>query len=143
MPRSRRLAPASERAAGLRPALRSRGSGSRTERRANSSSLLFSCTGVNSLVDLALHGLAERIFAHFMERNAIHRNLFHATVVKLIALAEEIGPSLRIGDHRDHAAGSSDNAVEPQRADLQTGFAWRQNRCRMCRRLLAHHQRLK
>src|SRR5271168_916252 len=102
MSRSRRPAPASERASGLRPALRSRGSGSRTERRANSSSLLFSCTGVNSLVYLAFHGFAKRVFPDFMERNAIHRNLFHASVVELIAFPEEIGARLRVSDHGNH-----------------------------------------
>src|SRR5580658_1863182 len=109
--RSRRQAPGSERASGLRPVPRSRASGSRTERRANSSSLLFSCTGVNSLVHLAFHGLSKGILAHFMERNAIHRNLFHASVVQLIAFPEKISARLRIGDYRDHAAGRAHNTV--------------------------------
>src|SRR5580692_12469800 len=113
MPRSRRQAPASEPASGLRPKLRSRGSGSRTERRANSSSLLFSCTGVNSFVHLAFHGLAKRIFPDFMERNAIHRNLFHASVVQLIAFTEKIGARLRIGYHGNHAVRRLHNAVQP------------------------------
>src|SRR5271163_181731 len=118
MPRSRRLAPASEPATGLRPLLRSRGSGSHTERRANSSSLLFSCTGVNSLVYLAFHGLAKCIFPDFMERNAIHRNLFHAAVVQLVALTEEIGSSLWVGHHGDHAVGGLHDPVQPQRTYL-------------------------
>src|SRR5271168_4035876 len=128
MSRSRRPAPASERAAGLRPALRSRGSGSRTERRANSSSLLFSCTGVNSFIHLAFHGLAKRIFPDLMERNAIHRNLFHASVVQLIAFTEKIGARLWVGYHGNHAARRLNDTVQPQRADLESGFAGRQIR---------------
>src|ERR1700722_15581491 len=113
MSRSRRRAPASERASGLRPSLRSRASGSRTERRANSSSLLFSCTGVNSLVYLAFHGLAKRIFPDLMERNAIHRNLFHSSVVQLIAFTEKIGPRLRVRHHGNHAVRRPHDAVSP------------------------------
>src|SRR5580692_9010873 len=143
MPQSRRQAPASEPAAGLRPALRSKGSGSHPERRANSSSLLFSCTGVNSLVYLAFHGLAKCIFPDFMERNAIHRNLFHAAVIQLIALAEKISARLRISYHGNHAVRRFHDAVEPQRADLQTSFAWWQHRGRARLRLLPRYQRLK
>src|SRR5271156_1302172 len=116
--RSRRRAPASARAMGLRSSPRSKGSGSRTERRANSSSLLFSCTGVNSFVYLAFHGLAKCVFPDFMERNAIHRDLFHAAVVQLVALTEEIGSSLWVGHHGDHAVGGLHDPVQPQRTYL-------------------------
>src|SRR4029077_17171556 len=101
-------------------------SGSQFERPAGSSSLLFSCTGVDSLIYLAFHGLAESVLAQFMERNSIHGNLFHATVVELIAFAQEVGARLRIGNHRDHSVRRADDSIQPQRADLQAGFSGRQ-----------------
>src|SRR5713226_4030341 len=76
------------------------GSGSHAEGPANSSSLLFSWTGVNSFVHLAFHGLSESIFSFFMEGNAIHRNLFHAAVIQPVAFAQEIGARLRIRNHK-------------------------------------------
>src|SRR5580765_906429 len=113
MPRSRRQAPASERATGLRPQPRSRGSGSHTERRANSSSLLFSCTGVNSLVYLAFHWFAKRIFSYFVERNAVHRNLLHTSVIQLVAFTEKISPRLRVRHHGYHAVRRLYDSVQP------------------------------
>src|SRR4029077_10250284 len=101
-------------------------SGSQFERPAGSSSLLFSCTGVDSLIYLAFHGLAESVLAQFMERNSIHGNLFHATVVELVAFAKEVGARLRVGNHRDHAVRRANDSVEAQRAYLQAGFAGRQ-----------------
>src|SRR5271168_4405262 len=90
----------------------SRGSGSQTERPANWSSLLFSCGGVNFLVYLAFHGLAEGIFAFFMEGNAIHRNLFYISVEKLVAFAQKVGARLRVGDHCDHAVRRAHDAIQ-------------------------------
>src|SRR5712692_2242047 len=117
------------------------GSGSYAEGPANSSSLLFSVTGVNSLINLAFDGLSEGIFSLFMEGNAIHRNLFHAAVIQTVAFTQEIGARLRIGNHRDHPARRTYEAVKTQRADLQTQFARRQIRCALA--LLPTEQRFK
>src|SRR5262249_30824896 len=122
--RTRRRAPASVRTTGSR-ATPPRLSGSQFERPAGSSSLLFSCTGVDSLLYLAFHWLAERVFAQFVERNSVHVNLVDATVVKLIALAQEVRARLRIRDDGDHPRGRADDAIEPERADLQASLARR------------------
>src|SRR5713101_3666298 len=102
------------------------GSGSHAEGPANSSSLLFSWTGVNSLINLAFDGLSEGIFSLFMEGNAIHRNLFHAAVIQTVAFTQEIGARLRVGNHRDHPVRRTHDAVKTQRANLQTQFARRE-----------------
>src|SRR5260370_23768513 len=107
------------------------GSGSHAEWPANSSSLLFSWTGVNSFIHLAFHGLPESIFSFFMEGNAIHRNLFHAAVIQTVAFAQEIRARLWIRNHRDHPVRRSHDAVKTQRADLQTKFARGQIRRRL------------
>src|SRR5690242_15227234 len=108
---SRQRAPDRERTPGYRPAPRSPLSGNHTGRPASSSSLLISCTGVNSLIDLTFHWFPERIFPDFVERHAVHGNLFHSPVVKLIPFAQEIGPRLWVGHHRDHPVGCPDNSV--------------------------------
>src|ERR1700682_6370982 len=102
--RLRRRAPALERRAGWSPPPRSQVSGSQFAWPANSSSLLFSCTGVNSLVHLAFHRLSKCVFSDFMEGHAVHGNFFHATVIQLIAFAQKVGSRLRIGNYRDHSA---------------------------------------
>src|SRR5882762_6698759 len=102
------------------------GSGSHAEGPANSSSLLFSWTGVNSFIYLVLDGLPEGIFSLFMEGNAIHRNLFYAAVIQTIAFTQEVRARLRVRNHRDHPIRRAHDAVKTQRADLQTEFARRQ-----------------
>src|SRR5215467_14732576 len=101
--RSRRPAPASGRTTGPYRAPLPRGSGSQFESPAGWSSLLFSCTGVNSLVYLAFDWLPESVLADFMERHAIHRDLFHPAVIQLIAFAQKVGAGLRFGDHGNHS----------------------------------------
>src|SRR5258708_14120490 len=125
---SRQRAPDRERSPGFRPAPRSLLSGSHTGRPASSSSLLFSCTGVNSLVHLTFHWFPERIFPDFVERHAVHGNLFHSPVVQLIPFAQEIRPRLRIRHHRDHPVRCSHNSIQPQGAHLQSRFSWWQIR---------------
>src|ERR1700719_4496311 len=98
----RRQGPLVERAMGCSTTPRSQLSGSQFAWPANSSSLLFSCTGVNSFVHLALHGLSEGVFPYFVERHSIHGNFFDTTVIQLIAFSQKISPRLRIGNHRDH-----------------------------------------
>jgi hypothetical protein len=80
-PRLRRQAPAFEQRMGWSPTPRSQVSGSQFAWPANSSSLLFSCTGVNSFVHLALHGFPERVLPYFVEGHSIHGNLFDAAVI--------------------------------------------------------------
>src|SRR3979490_3018244 len=104
------------------------GSGSHAEGPANSSSLLFSWTGVNSFIYLVLDGLAEGIFSFFMEGNAVHRNLFHAAVIQAVAFTQEVGSRLRIRNHRDHPVRRPHDAIKTQRADLQTQLSRRQIR---------------
>src|SRR3989442_158097 len=79
-PLSRR-APASEQVPHSPPATCSQGSGSHAEGPANSSSLLFSWTGVNSLVHLAFHGFTESVFPFLVEGDAIHADLLHTAVI--------------------------------------------------------------
>src|SRR5260370_35340850 len=98
------------------------GSGSHAEGPANSSSLLFSWTGVNSFIHLAFDGLPKSIFAFFMEGNTVHRNLFHASVIKPVALAQEVRARLRIRNHGDHSIRRAHNPFEPQRVPRQTQF---------------------
>src|ERR1700758_2488315 len=124
--RSRRQAPAFERRMGCWTTPRSQVSGSQFGWPANSSSLLFSCTGVNSLIHLALHGLSESVFPDFMERHSIHGNFFDTTVIELVAFSQKVGARLRIRNHGDHPIGCSHNSVQPQSAYLQSGFAWRE-----------------
>src|SRR5439155_19053503 len=101
------------------------GSGSRFVGPASSSSLLFSCTRIKSLVHLPLDRLAERVLAFFMEGHALHRNLFDLAVVQLVALAQKVRPLLGIGHHRYHSVRRFHDAVQTQRAHLQAGFARR------------------
>src|ERR1700741_1105849 len=110
--RWRRQAPAFERRMGCWTTPRSQVSGSQFAWPANSSSLLFSCTGVNSFVHLALRGLSESVFPDFMERHPIHGNLFHTTVIELVAFSQEIGARLGIGNHRDHPIGRSHDSIQ-------------------------------
>jgi hypothetical protein len=77
-----------------------------------------------------------------MERNAIHRNLFHFSVVQLIAFAQKVRARLRIRNHGDHAVRRAHHAIEAQRADLQPGLAWRKIFRIRRLRLLASDQRL-
>src|SRR5882762_5213108 len=93
---------------------------------ANSSSLLFSWTGVNSLIYLVLNGFPEGIFAFFMEGNAVHRNLFHAAVIKVVAFTQEVRSRLRVRNHRDKSVRPFHQAVQPQGAHLQPPNARRQ-----------------
>src|SRR5260370_5031617 len=102
------------------------GSDSHAEGPANSSSLLFSWTGVDSFIHLAFDGFPEGIFSFFMEGNAIHRNLFHAAVIQTVAFTKEICSRLRIRNHRDHSIRRTHDAVKTQCADLQTQFARRE-----------------
>src|SRR6266853_4973249 len=119
-------APASAQTVGCSPAPRLQGSGSHAVGPANSSSLLFSWTGVNSFINLVFDGFPEGIFSFFMEGNAVHRNLFHAAVVQTVSLTQKISARLRIRNHSDHPVRRADNAVKPQRADLQAQFARRE-----------------
>ena len=60
-----------------------------------------------------------------MERNSVHGNLVYATVVKLVAFAEEVRARLRIGNDGDHARRRANDAIETERADLQASLARR------------------
>src|SRR5258708_11668218 len=99
---SRQRPPASAQALDSRSTPRLQGSGSHAVGPANSSSLLFSWTGVNSLIYLVLDVFPEVIFSFFMEGNAVHRNLFHAAIVQTVPLTQKISARLRIRKHRDH-----------------------------------------
>src|ERR1700682_6097039 len=103
---------------------RSQISGSQFAWPANSSSLLFSCTGVNSFVHLAFHRLSKGVFSDLMEGHAVHSNFLHAAVIQLVAFPQKVGSRLRIGNHGDHAAGGAHDTVQPQSAELQPRFAW-------------------
>src|ERR1700721_2404829 len=123
---SRQRAPDRERSPGFPLAPRSLLSGSHTGRPASSSSLLFSCTGVNSLVDLTFHWFPERIFPDLVERTPRPFNLFHSPVVQLTPFAQEIGPRLRIRYHGDHPVWCPHNSIQAQRSHLQSCLAWGQ-----------------
>src|SRR4029077_18017017 len=119
MPSRRRpQAPAFERRTSWSSAPRSQLSGSQFAWPANSSSLLFSCTGVNSFTHFALHGFPESVLPDFMEGDSIHGNFFHPAVIKLIAFPQEISPRLRVGNHGNHPVGRAHDSIKPQRADL-------------------------
>src|ERR1700741_782592 len=109
--RWRRQAPAFERRMGCWTTPRSQVSGSQFAWPANSSSLLFSCTGVNSLIHLALHRFSEGVFSDFMEGHSVHGNFLDAAVIQLIAFPQKICPRLRVGYHGDHPIGSAHNSV--------------------------------
>src|SRR5271169_2451120 len=96
---SRQRAPASAQAPDWQRPPCLQGSGSHAVGPANSSSLLFSWTGVNSFIYLMLDGFPEGVFAFFMEGNAIHRNLFHAAVTQPGTFLKEICPARRIRHH--------------------------------------------
>src|SRR4029077_13245490 len=128
-----------EQRTGWSPAPHSLVSGSQFAWPANSSSLLFSCTGVNSLVHLAFDRLSKCVFSDFMEGHAVHGNFFHAAVIQLVAFAQKVGSRLRIGDYGDHSARRADDTVQPQRANLQSCFARRQ-RTRLAAGLLMADQ---
>src|SRR5206468_2375022 len=110
---------------GLPPTPRSQLSGNPFGWPTTWSSLLFSCTGVDSLVHLSLHGFPKRVLADFVEGHSIHGNLFYSPVVQLIAFTQEIGPRLRVRHHRDHPRRRAHNSVQPKRADLQSRLARR------------------
>src|SRR5260221_13807525 len=110
-PRLRRQAPAFEQRMGWSPTPRSQVSGSQFAWPANSSSLLFSCTGVNSFAHLALQRLSEGILPNFMEGHSIHRNFFDPAVIKLIAFPQEIRSRLRVGNHGNHPAGRAHDSI--------------------------------
>src|ERR1700756_4218299 len=139
--RSRRQAPAFERRMGCSTTPRSQVSGSQFAWPANSSSLLFSCTGVNSFVHLTLHGLSESVFPDFMERHSIHGNFFDTTVIELVAFSQKESARLRIGNHGDHPVGCSHNSIQPQRANLQSRFTRRKGT--LFTALLLTYQRFK
>src|SRR5439155_8064498 len=105
------------------------GSGSHFVGPANSSSLLFSCTRIKSLVHLPFDRLAERVLAFFMEGHAFHRNLFDLAVIQLVAFAQKIRPLLRISHYCDHSVGGFHDSVQMQRAHLQARFSGRQILC--------------
>src|SRR5712664_2786024 len=127
--RLRRQVPAFEPRTGWSPAPRSQVSGSQFAWPANSSSLLFSCTGVNSFIHLALHRFSEGVFSDFVEGHSVHSNLLDAAVIQLIPFAQKIRPRLRVGDHGDHPVGSSHDSIQPQRVDLQSRLARRERTC--------------
>src|SRR5437879_9106447 len=110
---------------------RLQGSGSHAVGPANSSSLLFSWTGVNSFIYLVLDGFPEGIVSFFMEGNAVHRNLFHAAIVQTVSFTQKISARLGIRNHRNHPIRRADDAVKAQRADLQTQFARREIQWRL------------
>src|SRR5260370_8376024 len=100
--RLRRQALGFEPRTGWSPAPRSQVSGSQFAWPANSSSLLFSCTGVNSFIHLALHRFSEGVLSNFMEGHSVHGNLLVAPVLQLIAFPQKLCPPLRVGYHADH-----------------------------------------
>src|SRR5258708_17916894 len=102
---------------------RLQGSGSHAVGPANSSSLLFSWTGVNSFIYLVLDGFPEGIFSFFMEGNAVHINLFHAAIVQTVTFTQKISARLPMTNHRTHPTRRADYAIKAQRADLQIQFA--------------------
>src|SRR5258707_13518842 len=111
-------APAFEQKTSWWSAPRSQVSGSQFAWPANSSSLLFSCTGVNSFAHLALQRLSEGILPYFMEGDSIHRNFFDTAVIKLIAFPQEIRSRLRIGNNANHPAGRAHDSINHQCHDL-------------------------
>src|ERR1700692_2297072 len=111
MPSHWRRAPAFERRTGWLPVPRSQISGSQFERLANSSSLLFSCTGVNSFVHLALHRLSESVLPNFVERHSIHSDLFNAAIEQLVTVSQKIRSRLRVRHHCNHSAGRAHDSV--------------------------------
>src|ERR1700676_5715026 len=78
---------------------RSQISGSQFAWPANSSSLLFSCTGVNSFVHLTFHRLSKSVFSDFMEGHAVHGDFFHAAVIQLITFPQKVSSRLRSEEH--------------------------------------------
>ncbi len=76
-----------------------------------------------------------------MEGHAFHRNLFDLPVIQLVALAQEVGTLLRIGDDGNHSVRGFHNTVQTQRADLQTCFARGKIFRQRVLRLLAPDQR--
>src|SRR5712672_731333 len=104
-------APAFEQKTSWWSAPRSQVSGSQFAWPANSSSLLFSFTGVNSFAHLALQRFSEGILPNFMQGDSIHRKFLDAAVIKLIAFTQEMRPRLRIGNHVNHPAGRAHDSV--------------------------------
>jgi len=78
-----------------------------------------------------------------MERNAIHGNLSTAPSYSRSPSPQEIRPRLGIGHDRDHSAICFHDAVNAQRANLQSRFPWRQILSAFRSRLLASHKRFK
>src|SRR6267154_487644 len=109
---SRQRPPASAQALDSRSTPRLQGSGSHAVGPANSSSLLFSWTGVKSFIYLVLDGLPEGIFSFFMEGNAIHRYLFYTAVIQTVAITQEIRTRSRIRYNLDHSVRRAHNAVK-------------------------------
>src|SRR5260370_34872776 len=127
--RLRRQALGFEPRTGWSPAPRSQVSGSQFAWPANSSSLLFSCTGVNSFIHLALHRFSEGVLSNFMEAHSVHGNLLDAAVIQLIAFPQKICPHLRVGCHGDHPMGSAHNSVQTQDVPLQSRLPGRGRNC--------------
>src|SRR6185436_10003075 len=75
-----------------------------------------------------------------MEGHAVHSDLIYATVIELIAFPQEVRPRLRIRNHCDHSVRRTHDAIQSQRAHLQSGFARRKIFLRPT--LLAGHQGL-
>jgi hypothetical protein len=61
-----------------------------------------------------------------VKRNSIHGDMFHLTVKKTVAFAEEIDAVLDVGDDRNHSVGTADDPVDPQTADQEAGLTGRQ-----------------
>jgi hypothetical protein len=64
---------------------------------AKSSSLLLSCTRVDSLRHDPLDWFPERVFGVLSKRDPVQTNLVHIPVVQLVALANEIDMLVGIG----------------------------------------------
>ena len=52
--------------------------------------------------------------------------MFHLTVKKAVAFAEEIDAVLDVGDDGNHSVGTADDPVDPQTADQEAGLTGRQ-----------------
>jgi len=61
-----------------------------------------------------------------VKRDSIHGDMFHLTVKKAVAFAEEVDAVLDIGDNRNHSVGTADDPVDPQTADQEAGLTGRQ-----------------
>src|SRR5260370_21350388 len=107
--RLRRQALGFEPRTGWSPAPRSQVSGSQFAWPANSSSLHFSCTGVNSFIHLPLHLFSEGVLSNFMEGHSVHGNLLDAPAIHLIAFPQKTCPRLRVAYPSAHPIRSAHN----------------------------------